>query len=177
MIEISFLGGSDLFRYIDENLIGKNHAMNGPWGPRMRMICLVCTMCLFIRRCISVIYADYTASGRCLSPIEDYMNRFVMPTYVDYSFLEEILFDFLVISRYSNTHSENNACAEQTTRFREGARALIKRAVNATDEDVLIFTGTGKISREDLSRYENSGVRIFRSNRSNSQTYQCSQIE
>jgi selenocysteine lyase/cysteine desulfurase len=76
-----------------------------------------------------------------------------MPTYVDYSFLEEISFDLIMFSRYSNTHSENNACAQQTTRFRESARALIKRAVNATDDDVLIFTGTGKISRYDLSRY------------------------
>jgi selenocysteine lyase/cysteine desulfurase len=44
-----------------------------------------------------------------------------------------------------NTNSENNACALQITKFREGARSIIKKCVNATDDDVLIFTGKGKI--------------------------------
>ncbi|CAF5148685.1 unnamed protein product, partial [Rotaria sp. Silwood1] len=38
---------------------------------------------------------------------------------------------------------ENNAFAAQTTRFRESARSLIKQCVNATDDDVIIFTGSG----------------------------------
>ncbi|CAF4530677.1 unnamed protein product, partial [Rotaria sp. Silwood2] len=71
-----------------------------------------------------MIYADYTASGRGLTFIEHYMMNNVLPY-------------------YANTHSENNACALQTTKFREGARTIIKQYVNATDDDVVIFTGSG----------------------------------
>lgn len=49
-----------------------------------------------------------------------------------------------MIRRYGNTHSENNVCSSQTTEFREEARELIKKSVNGTDDDVVIFTGTGK---------------------------------
>jgi selenocysteine lyase/cysteine desulfurase len=45
---------------------------------------------------------------------------------------------------YANTHSDNNACTSQTTKFCEGSRKLIKKCVNATDKDVVIFTGSGK---------------------------------
>ncbi|CAF4237492.1 unnamed protein product, partial [Rotaria sp. Silwood2] len=71
-----------------------------------------------------IIYADYTASGRGLTFIEHYMLNNVLPY-------------------YSNTHTINNACALQTTKFREGARTIIKQYVNATDDDVVIFTGSG----------------------------------
>ncbi|CAF4604081.1 unnamed protein product, partial [Rotaria socialis] len=39
---------------------------------------------------------------------------------------------------------ENNACALQTTKYREESRTLIKRCVNATNDDVVIFTGSGE---------------------------------
>ncbi|CAF4991457.1 unnamed protein product, partial [Rotaria sp. Silwood1] len=71
-----------------------------------------------------IIYADYTASGRAIKFIEHYMLNNVLPY-------------------YGNTHSENNACALQTTKLREGARLLIKKYVNGTDDDVIIFTGSG----------------------------------
>ena len=45
---------------------------------------------------------------------------------------------------YANTHSENNTCALQTTKFREGSRKIIKKCVNASDDDIVIFTGSGK---------------------------------
>ncbi|CAF1010941.1 unnamed protein product [Rotaria sordida] len=95
-----------LLQYIDSNIIGKNLLFDTPWGSR------------------EIIYADYTASGRALIFIEQYILSNVLPY-------------------YANTHSENNACALQTTKFREGSRAMIKRYVNATDDDVLIFTGSG----------------------------------
>ncbi|CAF0999794.1 unnamed protein product [Rotaria sordida] len=95
-----------LFDYIDENIIGKDLVIRGPWGPR------------------KMIYADYTASGRCLRFFEKYMIEHVMPF-------------------YGNTHSENSACSLQTTKFRESARAIIKKSVNAKDDDVVIFTGSG----------------------------------
>lgn len=64
----------------------------------------------------------------------------------------------VVLFRYGNTHSENNVCSSQTTKFREDARALIKKSVNATDDDVVIFTGTG---REKKSRLINHNGRVF----------------
>ena len=54
------------------------------------------------------------------------------------------MFLFIVCFSYANTHSENNVCALQTTKFREESRTMIKRYVNATDNDVVIFTGSGK---------------------------------
>ncbi|CAF1516915.1 unnamed protein product [Rotaria sordida] len=72
----------------------------------------------------TITYADYTASGRAIKFIEYYILNDVLPY-------------------YANTHSENNACALRTTKFRKGPRSLIKKCVNATDDDVIIFTGSG----------------------------------
>lgn len=44
---------------------------------------------------------------------------------------------------YANTHTEASATGLQTTRFVEEARATVMECVNASAEDVLIFTGTG----------------------------------
>ena len=49
----------------------------------------------------------------------------------------------LVFPRYGNTHSETSLCAQQSTKFREEARHLIKKSINANENDVLLFTGTG----------------------------------
>jgi selenocysteine lyase/cysteine desulfurase len=49
----------------------------------------------------------------------------------------------LLFCRYGNTHSEASFCAQQTTKFREEARSIIKKSVNANENDILIFTGTG----------------------------------
>jgi selenocysteine lyase/cysteine desulfurase len=50
---------------------------------------------------------------------------------------------YCVSRRYGNTHSETSLCAQQSTKFREEARGLIKKSVNANENDVLLFTGTG----------------------------------
>ena len=71
-----------------------------------------------------VTYADYTASGRSLSFIESFIQHEVMPF-------------------YANTHTESSGTGLQTTRFREDARAIIAKAVGATDDDVVIFCGSG----------------------------------
>lgn len=95
-----------LLETIRDNIIGDDHAIDTPFG---------------LRR---VTYADYTASGRCLRFIEEFIQREVMPL-------------------YANTHTETSGTGLQTTRFREDAREIIKRSVGATDEDVVIFCGSG----------------------------------
>ena len=71
-----------------------------------------------------VTYADYTASGRSLSFIESFLTDEVLPL-------------------YANTHTESSGTGLQTTRFREDAREIIRRAVGGDERDVVIFTGSG----------------------------------
>jgi selenocysteine lyase/cysteine desulfurase len=71
-----------------------------------------------------MVYADYTASGRALSFIEGYIRHRVLPL-------------------YANTHTEASATGLQTTALREEARRTIHRAVNGSDEDVVLFCGSG----------------------------------
>jgi len=69
-------------------------------------------------------YADYVASGRSFQPIEDTISRQILPL-------------------YANTHTEASATGRQTSAFREQAREIIARSLNARDEDVVIFCGSG----------------------------------
>jgi selenocysteine lyase/cysteine desulfurase len=60
---------------------------------------------------------------------------------ISFSFFD--VFTCLFVCRYGNTHSETSLCAQQSTKFREEARNLIKKSVNANENDVLLFIGTG----------------------------------
>jgi selenocysteine lyase/cysteine desulfurase len=95
-----------LIAYIRESVIGGHEAVEGPFGLR------------------PVIYADYTASGRSLTFVEDYLRDVVLPL-------------------YANTHTESSGTGRQTTRFREEARDIIRRCVGATAEHAVLFCGSG----------------------------------
>jgi selenocysteine lyase/cysteine desulfurase len=96
-----------LIESIRAAVIGDDEAVVGPFG---------------LRR---VTYADYTASGRALGFIEDYVRDTVLPL-------------------YANTHTESSGTGLQTGRFREEARAIIRDAVGANEaEHVVIFAGSG----------------------------------
>ncbi len=71
-----------------------------------------------------LIYADYTASGRSLGFIEDFIREQVLPF-------------------YANTHTETSFTGAQTTALREQARSIIRRAVNGGSDDQVIFCGAG----------------------------------
>lgn len=95
-----------LVQKIRESVIGAGKEINTPFGPR------------------PLVYADYTASGRALTFVEDYIRDQVLPW-------------------YANTHTETSFTGAQTTAFREQARQEIRAAVNGTEQDQVIFCGPG----------------------------------
>ncbi|MGH8871304.1 MAG: aminotransferase class V-fold PLP-dependent enzyme [Acidimicrobiia bacterium] len=102
-----------LVEKVRDSVIGKDTAVQTPFG---------------LRR---VTYADYTASGRSLTMIEDFIRDQVLPL-------------------YANTHTETSGTGLQTTRFREEAREVIRRSVGASrEEHAVIFAGSGSTGAVD----------------------------
>ncbi|MCV2395536.1 aminotransferase class V-fold PLP-dependent enzyme [Actinotalea sp. M2MS4P-6] len=101
-----------LIERIRASVIGDDHVMVTPYGRRR------------------VTYADYTASGRALTFLEDYLRDVVLPA-------------------YANTHTESSGTGLQTTRLREDARRIIHDAVGGDDDTVVVFTGSGSTAAID----------------------------
>jgi selenocysteine lyase/cysteine desulfurase len=74
-----------------------------------------------------LIYADWIASGRLYKPIEEKISD-VMGPFV------------------GNTHSESTTTGNAMTQAYQLAQKIIKKHVNANENDVLIFSGTGMTS-------------------------------
>jgi len=98
-----------LIETIRTSIIGDDRVLPCTFGPRR------------------VTYADYTASGRSLTFVEDFIRDEVMPL-------------------YANTHTETSHTGMQTTRFREDARKIVHDACGGGDDDLVIFCGSGATS-------------------------------
>jgi len=95
-----------LIEKIRRDVIGSRQVISTPFGEK------------------PLVYADYTASGRALGFIEDYIRDEVLPY-------------------YANTHTETSFTGAQISSLREQAREEIRRAVGATEDDCVIFCGSG----------------------------------
>lgn len=88
------------------NIVGIDQRFIGPYGEK------------------TIVYTDWTASGRLYRPIE-----------------EKMLFDFGPF--VANTHTDTNVTGSSMTAAYHHAKEIVKKHVNASKDDVLIFSGTG----------------------------------
>lgn len=103
------LAGPEVVRLLQQGIIGDNIEITTPYGK------------------MPLVYADYTASGRALSQVEDFVAEHVLPF-------------------YANSHTESSFCGAYTTNLREEARQLIARETNAGEDFTVIFSGSGATS-------------------------------
>ena len=94
---------------IRDGLIGNNISIPTPFGMK------------------PMIYADYTASGRALRQIEDFVAEKILPY-------------------YANSHTESSFCGAYMTKMRNEARRVIASETNAGDDCSVIFSGSGATS-------------------------------
>jgi len=93
--------------------IGAEHEVQTPFGSRR------------------VLYADYTATGRASTLVEDFVRDKVLPC-------------------YGNTHTLTSATARHTTYLVAEAREVIRHHLNASHEDAVIFAGNGSTGVANL---------------------------
>jgi len=95
------------FKQFREGIIGINHSFDSPFGKRM-----------------PILYADWTASGRCYEPIEMAFVQKFMPF-------------------VANTHTDTNTTGKFMTHAYHIAQKIIKKHVNASKDDILISSNSG----------------------------------
>jgi len=93
------------FDFLRRELIGADALIQTPFGERLMM------------------YADYTASGRCLCFVENYLRQ-----------LQRI---------YANSHTEDDISGRSMTQLLREAEESIKRSVNAGVTGKIISVGSG----------------------------------
>ncbi len=74
-----------------------------------------------------ILYADWTASGRAYGPIESCIRQEILPF-------------------VGNTHTTSTVTGTYMSEAYESAKRIVKGHVNANEEDVLIFCGSGMTS-------------------------------
>lgn len=97
------------FSTFRRNIIGYRQTFESPLGKK------------------EIVYADWTASGRAYQPIEEYIQKEIMPF-------------------VANTHTETTFTGTLMSKAYEEAKIIIKNHVNANSDEVLIFCGSGMTS-------------------------------
>jgi selenocysteine lyase/cysteine desulfurase len=93
------------FQSLRSEIIGADAPVTTPYGERL------------------MVYADYTASGRCLGFVEKYIQN--------------------LQRNYANTHTEDDISGRSMTQLLEQAEQAIKQSVNAGPDGRIINVGTG----------------------------------
>jgi selenocysteine lyase/cysteine desulfurase len=93
------------FDSLRNEIVGADAPITTPFGERL------------------MVYADYTASGRCLGFVEKYLQN-----------LQRI---------YANTHTEDDISGRSMTQLLEQAEHAIKRSVHAGPDGRIVCVGTG----------------------------------
>ena len=91
--------------WLRQDIIGRNILFKTPFGKK------------------PLVYADFTASGRCLFSIENYMLH--------------------LMQYYANTHTEDDFTGKTMTEILHKAERIIKKIVNAGETGKVIFTESG----------------------------------
>jgi selenocysteine lyase/cysteine desulfurase len=99
----------DIVAQLRRGLIGEGTEITTPFGTK------------------KLVYADYTASGRALQQVEEFIAEQVLPY-------------------YANSHTEASWCGAYMTRLREDARAVIAESTHAGQDCSVIFSGAGATS-------------------------------
>lgn len=94
------------FSAFKKNIIGDRQYFDSPFGKNL------------------IIYADWTASGRAYLPIEECIQKEIMPF-------------------VANTHTETTITGALMSRAYEEARLIVKEHVHAGTDDILVFCGSG----------------------------------
>ena len=93
------------FEFLRSQIVGIDSAFSTPFGRRL------------------LVYCDYTASGRCVTFIERYVQ--------------------CLQRNYANTHTEDDVTGRSMSRLLHAAEVTIKRAVNAGPTGRMVACGTG----------------------------------